>query len=125
MSKKILFIEDEPDQIAMVTIRLQANGFEVFSAMDGVEGLKKVKEIKPDLILLDMLMPRMNGAEVCKRLKENPGTKDIPVIIITASGEKDLEQECFDLGANDLIIKPFESAALVKKVKELIGGYND
>ena len=120
MKKKILFIEDEPEQIMMVSLRLEAHDYKIISAGNGEEGLKKAEKENPNLILLDLVMPKMDGAEVCRRLKENPRTKDIPVIIITASGVKNLEQKCLALGAKDIIRKPFESADLVNKVKALL-----
>jgi len=120
MAKKILFIEDEPDQIAMVGMRLEAVGYEMLSASDGKEGLKKVSEEKPDLILLDMIMPKMDGLEVCRRLKETPDTAGIPVIVITATGEKDAEKRCRDCGAEDFVKKPYESKNLVAKIEALL-----
>jgi CheY-like chemotaxis protein len=116
-SKKILFIEDEPDQIMVVKIRLEADGFEFISATNGEDGLKEAQSEKPDLILLDIIMPKMDGYEVCKRLKADPKTKAIPVIVITAVATKDLEQKCVGVGADDLIRKPYESADLVAKIK--------
>lgn len=118
--KKILFIEDEPDQILVIKARLEANGFEVESAMDGEEGLKKVYEIKPDLILLDLIMPKMNGFEVCRRLKSDDATKNIPVLIITAAGMKDLEEQCRINRSDGLIRKPYDSAEFVAKVKKML-----
>ena len=118
--KKILFIEDEVDQIEMVRMRLEMSGFEFISAIDGQEGLKKVKEEKPDLILLDIIIPKMDGYQVCAYLKDNPQTKDIPVIMITAAGEKNIETKCRACGADDIIFKPYESKELVKKIITLI-----
>ena len=78
--KKILLIEDEPYQVMMVKFRLEANNYDFISACDGEEGLKKACEEKPDLILLDLFMPIIDGYEVCQRLKKNPKTKNIPII---------------------------------------------
>ena len=120
MAKKILLVEDEPDQIAMLKVRLEANGYEFMSAMDGEEGLKKVNEEKPDLVLLDIIMPKMDGIEVCKRLKKDSNTKSIPVIVITAAGIKDAEQKSREVGADDYIKKPYDAADLVLKIKALV-----
>ena len=120
MAKKILFIEDEPDQIMMLQTRLEANGFQVISAPNGEEGIKKVREEKPDLILLDIVMPKMNGYEVCKCLKGNPNTSHIPIIAVTASGAKELEEKCRSTGINDIVKKPYESADLLNKIKRLL-----
>ncbi|MDD5484009.1 MAG: response regulator [Kiritimatiellae bacterium] len=115
--KKILLIEDEPCQIMMVKFRLEANDFDFISAPDGERGLQKAFNEKPDLILLDIVMPKMNGYEVCRRLRRNPATRDIPVILFTASAGNDIIQKCPACGADDYIIKPFESADLVAKIK--------
>lgn len=116
--KKIIFIEDEPDQIMMVKIRLEASDFEFISAMDGKEGLEMVHKESPDLILLDAVMPKMSGFEVCRRLKQDTQTKDIPVIMITASGARDIDRKCLACGADEVIRKPYESITLVAKIKK-------
>ena len=115
--KKILFIEDEFDQIRMLKIRLEASGFEFISAMDGEEGLWKAQREKPDLILLDIVIPKLDGYEVCKRLKQSPDTKNIPIIILSASGLKDVEESCLTIGADDFVRKPYNSEGLVSKIK--------
>ena len=121
MAKKILFIEDEVDIVTLMQARLVSQGYQMLSAFDGEEGLKMVQEEKPDLILLDKIMPKMDGLEVCQRLKSDPKTKDIPIIIVSASGEKDLPERCQAAGADDLIIKPFEPEDLLFRIKKLIG----
>jgi len=118
--KKILFIEDEPDQVLMIELRLKRSGFAVVTAQDGEEGLKKVYEEKPDLILLDIIMPKMNGFEVCQQLKQNPATRKIPIIMTTAAGIDDIEQKCFLLGADDCVRKPYDSTDLLSKIKEFL-----
>lgn len=120
MGKKILFIEDEPDQIMMIKMRLEANNYEFVSAPDGEEGLKKAFEIKPDLVLLDLVMPKMDGYEVCRRLKKDPETSNIPILLITASGARDIEEKCIEAGANACIKKPCESKELLAKIKKLL-----
>lgn len=119
--KKILLIEDEPNQVMMIKFRMEANNFDFISAGDGEEGLKKAREEKPDLILLDLILPTIDGYEVCLRLKQSPEHKNIPVIILTASTAsigKELMKKCMSCGASDYLIKPFESADLVAKVKK-------
>ncbi len=120
MPKKILFIEDEADQIAVVRMRLETSGFDFIFAMDGQEGLKKAREEKPDLILLDIIMPKLDGYQVCAYLKDDSQTKDIPVIMISASGEKNIEQRCRSCGADDIASKPYESKELLAKIKALL-----
>ena len=121
MSKKILFIDDETDIVMLMKTRLESHGYQMLSALDGEEGLKMAQEDKPDLILLDKIMPKMDGLEVCQRLKADPKTKDIPIIIISASGGKDLPERCLAVGADDFIIKPFEPEDLLSKIKKFIG----
>ena len=116
MIKRILFIEDEPDIVMLMQTRLKSQGYEMLSAFDGEEGLKMVQEEKPDLILLDVVMPKIDGLTVCSRLKADPQTKHIPIIIVSASGGKDLPGRCLAAGADDVIIKPFEAQELLDKI---------
>ena len=118
--KKILFIEDEPQQIMMVGMRLEANGYEVVSAMDGEDGLNKAYKERPDLILLDLIMPKLDGFTVCERLKKDPETRGIPIIVITAMEDKEVLERCRALGADDLIGKPFESKDLIRRIKSMV-----
>lgn len=119
--KTILFIEDEPDQIMMISLRLKKSGYVVIAATDGAEGLKKAVREKPDLILVDILMPGMDGFEVCRRLREDPTTKDIPIIATTAAGADDIEHQCRTAGADDCIRKPYDSLDLLTRIHQLIG----
>ena len=116
MVKRILFIEDEPDIVMLMQTRLKSQGYEFLSAFDGEEGLKMVQEEKPDLILLDVVMPKIDGLTVCRRLKADPQTKHIPIIIVSASGGKDLPERCLAAGADDVVIKPFEAQELLDKI---------
>ncbi len=118
--KKILFVDDEPDQVMMISLRLQKNGYTVISATNGEEGLKKAIEENPALILLDMLMPGIDGFEVCRRLRKNPATKHIPIISTTAVGIDDVEFQCHAAGANDCVRKPYDSADLLIKIRRLL-----
>lgn len=121
MAKRILIIEDEPEQIEMMRMRFEANGFEVISAPDGQSGVKKAMEACPDLIILDMIMPKLNGIEVCKKIKSCEQSKNIPVVIVSASGSKDLEEECRQAGADEVLRKPYDSRVLVERVKHFLG----
>ncbi len=118
--KKILFIEDEPDQRMIIRFRLEKSGYSVMMAEDGEEGLKKAAMEKPDLILLDIIMPGIDGLEVCRRLRKNPKTASIPVITTTAAGIDDLEQQCLSAGADDCVRKPYEAEDLLAKVKKFL-----
>ncbi len=117
---KILFIEDEPDQITMISMRLQKNGYEVIASSDGESGLKKAAEERPDLILLDVLMPGIDGLEVCRRLRAEPVTRGIPVITTTAAGVDNIEHLCRVAGADDCLRKPYASADLLMKIERLL-----
>lgn len=119
--KKILYVEDERDEVLMIKTRIEDGGYAFVSAADGEEGIKKVSEEKPDLILLDIVMPIMNGYEVCCHLKDDPATCDIPVIIITASGAKDLEKQCVALGIQEIMRKPYDSSYLLKRIAFYLG----
>ena len=118
--KKVLFIEDEPDQVLMISMRLEKSGYDVISSMDGEEGLKKAAQEKPDLILLDMILPGMDGLEVCRLLKKGVTTRHIPVISTTAAGADDVEEMCVAAGADACVRKPYDSADLLAKIKHLI-----
>ena len=99
-------------------LRLESKGFEVVCAYDGLDGFNKVKEIKLDLVLLDLFMPVMHGYEVCRKLKENRETKDIPVILFSAGLCKtSCPKEAKDVGAADFVPKPFDIEELVDKIK--------
>jgi len=114
--KKILFVEDEVDHIAMLKTRIEASGYQFLSATDGEAGLKIALDEKPDLILLDIVMPKMNGYEMCYNLKNNDEMKNIPIIIVTASGAKKLEQKCIELGVEEIMHKPYDSSYLVERI---------
>lgn len=117
--KKVLFIDDETDQILVVQTRLEANGFEVVSATDGETGLQIAFDQRPDLVVVDLLIPKMDGLEVCKRLKQAPETQQIPLVLFSASATKDLQEMCEALGIEAFLRKPYETAELVSTVQRL------
>ncbi len=118
--KKILVIDDEFELLMAMKIRLTVSGFEVETAKDGVEGIMSMERFKPDIVLLDFIMPKTDGLEICKRIKAHPVLKDIPVIIFTAAGEKNIDQRIREAGAQDYISKPFDTQALVSLIKKWI-----
>lgn len=120
MAKKILIIDDEPELSRAVAVRLKASGFEVEISCDGPNGINKTKEIKPDLILLDIIMPKMDGYEVCKKLMADSELKDIPIVVFSASQERELETKCRELGITNFIVKPFETNDLLDMVNEVL-----
>lgn len=116
--RKVLLIDDEPEIIETVKFLLGLKNFEVVAAMDGVEGLEKAKSEKPDLILLDLILPKLNGYEVCARLKRDPDTKDIPVLILTARDEAESILRAYRAGADEYIVKPFTTTVLLEKINK-------
>ena len=114
--KKILIVDDTTDILIVVSRRLQSWGYEALTAESGEEGLQLAEQHVPDLILLDIMMPRMKGRDVCARLKANPKTAKIPVIFLTALGLADHIKAGLDLGADDYIVKPFEPAELKERI---------
>jgi CheY-like chemotaxis protein len=119
---KILIIEDEPEQIQLISMRLKASGYEVVSASTAKEGLRVAGEDRPDLILLDILLPDISGLRAAESLKSDNMTKDIPIIAITAVGTPDIEEQCRNAGIGGFLRKPYESQDLVNKIKEYLGG---
>ena len=118
--KRILLVDDTEDLVLVVSRRLESWGYEVFTATSGEDGLRLAQERLPDLVLLDIMMPRMKGREVCARLKADSNTKHIPVIFITALGLADHVKAGMDLGAEDYIVKPFEPAELKERIAILL-----
>ena len=112
----ILIVDDTPDILLVVAKRLESWGYEALTAGSGEEGLRLAQERVPDLVLLDIMMPKMKGREVCARLKADPKTKHIPVIFLTALGLADHVKAGMDLGAEDYIVKPFEPAELKERI---------
>lgn len=121
MKKKILFVEDETFLVDMMKERLELNGYEMVAAYDGEEGLKKVEQEKPDLIILDSMMPKLDGFTVCRRVKADPKTKNIPVIIISAADRTELAKKSLSSGADDFLVKPYESEELLERIVKFIG----
>ncbi|MDD5687404.1 MAG: response regulator [Elusimicrobia bacterium] len=119
MNKKILIIEDEKKIIQLLKINFIGEGYEVEEANSGEEGLKKVNIFKPDLIILDVMLPQMSGWEVCKNIKNNPAYKDILVVILTASTQKSDMNKAVSAGADGFFGKPFEIDFITGKIKEL------
>lgn len=119
---KILLVEDDLFLAGMYVTKLSLENFEVEHAEDGEKGLNYAKSNNPDVILLDIVLPKMSGFDVLKNLKGNPATKDIPVILLTNLGQRDDVQKGLDLGAEDYLIKAhFMPSEVVKKIKGLLG----
>jgi two-component system alkaline phosphatase synthesis response regulator PhoP len=120
LQKKILIVEDEPDILQLVRLYLEKEGFRTATAVNGAQALKKVKEDKPDLIVLDLMLPELDGLEVCKRLRSTPDTAMLPIIMLTAKAEESDTVIGLELGADDYVAKPFSPKALVARIKALL-----
>jgi len=120
MTKKILIVDDEPDFVDALRMRLEANGYEVISAYDGQDGIDKAKKESPGLILLDLVMPMINGFTVLVKLKGDSKTMNIPIVILTAKTESEYALDAGRLGANDYLVKPPGMQAVIDMVRKYI-----
>jgi len=125
MIKKIVLAEDEPQIARLVEFKLKKEGYQVVSKGNGEEALAAIKAEKPDLILLDVMMPVMDGYEVLRRVKEDENLKNIPVVMLTAKAQERDVVKGIDLGADDYITKPFHPAELLARVKKILGREKD
>lgn len=116
-SATVLVVEDEEAIMTLLKYNLEKEGFSVLTAMDGEDALAQVKEYKPDIIVLDWMLPSMTGVEVCKSLRRNPNTKNIPIIMLSARGQEDDRVQGLDSGADDYITKPFSPSELVARIR--------
>ena len=118
--KKILAIDDENDVLVIIENALRSEGYEVLTASNGYDGIATAQDEKPNLILLDLMMPEMDGFEVLGTLRQNEDTMDIPVIVLTGVGDKAKIQEALNKGVEYYIVKPFEYHDLISKVSMAI-----
>ncbi|MBM55901.1 MAG: DNA-binding response regulator [Euryarchaeota archaeon] len=119
-TKKILLVDDESDILDFISYNLEASGYTVKVASNGEEGISIAKEFLPDLILLDMMMPEMDGIETCEKIRENEALKSVLIAFLTARGEDYSQIAGFDAGADDYILKPIKPKVLVSRVKALL-----
>ena len=117
---RILAVDDVAENREIVVVRLKAHGYEIITAADGVEGLAKARAEKPDLILLDIMMPKLDGISVLKELKRDESLGFIPVILLTAKADRRDVVAGLDAGADDYLTKPFDQAALVARVRAML-----
>jgi len=120
MSKKILIAEDETHIAKIIRFKLEKNGYTVIHESNGNDALASIISEKPDLVLLDVMMPGMNGFEVLKAIKADPNVGDIPIIMLTALGQETDMVKGFDLGVKDYITKPFRTAELLSRVNRFL-----
>jgi len=119
-SHLVLVVDDIQDNVTMLTAHLRTRGYRTVSANNGIEALKMVNQEKPDLIMLDINMPKMNGLDACSQLKQQPDTKMIPIILITANSNVDEIVKGFEVGADDYLIKPFNYMEMLSRVRSMI-----
>jgi len=117
---KVLVVDDEEYIQHILNFSFGAEGYDVVTAADGEEAIKKAKSEKPDIIVLDIMMPKMDGYEACKRLKTDPSTKSIPVILLTAKGREVDRKLGAQAGADDYVVKPFSPGRLIERVEGMM-----
>jgi DNA-binding response OmpR family regulator len=120
MKPRILIVDDEPEAIELVEFNLKQAGFEVLTAADGATALKKTRQLLPSLIVLDLMLPEMDGLEVCKVLRRDPATTTIPILMLTAKAAEIDRVLGLELGADDYLTKPFSPRELVLRVKKIL-----
>lgn len=122
---KILLVDDEPDILEILKYNLKSQGYQVFTAKNGLDGFNQAKEHKPHLIILDVMMPEMDGIETCELIRKTKGLENILITFLTARGEDYSQVAGFDAGADDYMTKPIKPKVLVKKIKALLRRLKD
>ena len=118
--KRILLIEDEEDIAALIKLQAEISGYKLHVEVDGINGYRAIEREKPDLVILDIMLPGENGLDVCRKMKNNPETKNIPVVILSAKGEELDVVLGLELGADDYVAKPFSPKVLFSRVKAVL-----
>ena len=119
--KRILAVDDEPHILKLVSFSLAAKGFDVIEATDGASAIEIAEREQPDLILMDVMMPMLDGYEACRRLKDNPSTAHIPVLMLSAKSQQAERKAGLECGAEDYVCKPFTTKDLVAQINEFLG----
>ena len=122
---KILLVDDEPDILEIVGYNLSTEGYQVITANNGLEGVRKAEKERPQLIILDVMMPEMDGIEACEKIRQLPELKDVVLTFLTARGEDYSQVAGFDAGADDYITKPIKPKVLMSRVKALLRRYKE
>ncbi len=117
---RILVVDDEPDVVTLLQRSLESDGFDVLCAYDGISALDLVDSEKPDMVLLDIMMPMMSGYEVCEQIKANPQTRHIPVLCVTSAHSEDTRKRSQQAGAQGLLVKPFMPKELVAQIERFL-----
>jgi len=120
MVRRILIVDDEPNIVTLLEFLMRGSDYEVRVARNGEEALRRAESFRPDLVLLDVMMPQRSGFEVCQKIRENPALRDVKIVILTAKG-RDLEKDRgLNLGANAYVTKPFSTKELMNTVRGLL-----
>jgi len=120
MPEHILIVDDEPDIVELIDYNLRQAGYTVVTARDGQSALAAVRRQRPDLIVLDLMLPDLPGTEVCRRLRREPATEDIPVLMLTARAEEIDRVVGFEIGADDYVVKPFSVRELLARIAAVL-----
>lgn len=120
MKKRILIVEDTKTIVMVEKMMLAGRGLSIDTASNGVEGLAKARENKPDLILADIMMPQMDGIEMCRQIKSDPELAEVPVVMVTTKGEPEKVEQAFLAGCSDYLTKPIDKLELLKKVEKFV-----
>jgi DNA-binding response OmpR family regulator len=121
----VLIADDDPDILALVTFKVRQAGYTLVTATDGAAALAAARETTPDLVVLDVSMPRMSGLEVCRELRADPATTKVPVLLLTARAQEADIEAGFDVGADDYVVKPFSPKELVARITAILGPSDD
>src|SRR5262249_58876846 len=120
MASRVLIVEDERDIRDLILLHLQLDGYQVTTAGSGEDALLQVKQSPPDLVLLDLMLPGMSGLEVCRRLRQEPTTAGLPILMLTAKGDEVDRVVGLELGADDYVVKPFSPKELLARVRAVL-----
>jgi phosphate regulon transcriptional regulator PhoB len=120
MASRVLIVEDEPDIRDLLAFHLERDGFQVSKCRSGADALRQVRAAPPDLVLLDLMLPEIDGLEVCRRLRQDPGTASLPIVMLTAKGEEVDRILGLELGADDYVVKPFSPKEVVARVRAVL-----
>ena len=120
MPSRVLIVEDEPDIRELVVHHLKREGYQVSAASSGEEALRQVQAAPPDLVILDLMMPAMNGLEVCRRLRQDPSTVSLPIVMLTAKGDEVDRVLGLEIGADDYVSKPFSPRELLARIRAVV-----
>ncbi len=120
MPSRVLIVEDEPDIRGLLVFHLEREGYQVVRSSDGADALRQVRARPPDLVLLDLMLPGMDGLEVCRRLRQDPATAPLPIVMLTAKGDEVDRVLGLELGADDYIVKPFSPKEVVARIRAVL-----